>query len=385
MFRGNLTVLRIMRLAILLLPLSAALIMGQPHFWPFGLVDLVFSAAMAIAPFLNIWDREPYTSWWLIIEVIMGSFVSYNLPGAGVFAPFVIASDLGFSVWPNKVLGIVDTYLGIAATYSAVGSPSRDALMIDTVFGLVFILAMWSNSQSTRQTRALHKAYTALQRAREQEKELVKLQERERIAQNLHDVLGHSLTLIVLKAELIREHLKRAQWNKGQEETESLLGIARRSLDEVRQVVETLPSYTPVFDMVNELKRAKIETTLEWNPPVTASPRLQADWDLILREGITNILRHAHASTVRIHLRGDDNGWTLVIEDNGKGFSQAHGHGLQGIKSRAAKWNGKVDIISFPEQGTSLVITGEFVEVSKGACEDIYDSDYDYRRPISGA
>lgn len=87
--------------------------------------------------------------------------------------------------------------------------------------------------------------------------------------------------------------MKRTQWNKGQEETESLLGIARRSLDEVRQVVETLPSYTPVFDMVNELKRAKIETTLDWNPPVTASPRLQADWDLILREGITNILRHA--------------------------------------------------------------------------------------------
>ncbi|WP_206742826.1 sensor histidine kinase [Sulfobacillus thermosulfidooxidans] len=385
MVKDNLTFWRVMRFAVVLLPLSAALITGPVHFWPVGVVTLLLSMAIAIAPFLEVWDHEPLTSWWLLAEVIMASFVAYKISGAGVFAPFVIATDLGFSVWSNKVLAIVDGYLGIVATYCAVGYPTRNAVMFDVVFGLVFIFAMWANSQSTRQTRALQKAYQALQHAQEQEKELIKLQERERIAQNLHDILGHSLTLIVLKAELIREHLKRAQWTASREETDSLLGIARRSLDEVRQVVETLPSYTPVFDMVNELKRAQIQTTLDWNPPVTASPGLLTDWDMILREGITNILRHAHASTVRIQLKGDNNGWTLVIEDNGTGFIQAEGHGLQGIKNRAAKWNGTVEIQSRPGQGTSLVVTGQLVEVSNDVCKQICDADYDYRRPISGA
>ncbi|MCL5015094.1 MAG: histidine kinase [Firmicutes bacterium] len=380
MFRGDLTFLRILRFVVLLLPLMAAVAMGQPRFWPWGLLSLIASLVIALAPFFRT-SREPWLTLTLALEVVLGIFVGLRVSGIGVFAAFVIASDIGFSSRPTGILAAVDVLLGIVATSSAVGHPSLTLdrqLVEDLPLGLVFVLAMWGNTQGTRQMMALTKAYRALKRARAQEQELIKLRERERIAQNLHDVLGHSLTLIVLKAELISEHLKRRQWDKGGQETNSLLMVARRSLDEVRGVVESLPAYSTLREMVAELDKAQIETELDWRPPQASGPALLADWDLMVREGITNILRHASATRAAIKLEPEGAGWQLVVADNGHGMNQPKGHGLCGIERRAARWNGTMSIVSGPEKGTRICVKGEFQAVVKDGGEDGNDPDYCY-------
>ncbi len=378
MFRGDLTFLRILRFVVLLVPLLAELILGQLPWWPLGFLSLVASLAISLAPFYRT-RKEPWSTLVLALEVVLGVFIGLVVPGIGVFAAFVIASDIGFGSWSTRILAIVDALLGIVATLSAVGHPtsaSNIQAIEDLPLGLVFVLAMWGNTQGTRQMVALSKAYDALKRARLQEQELIKLKERERIAQNLHDVLGHSLTLIVLKAELIMEHLNRHHWDTSLEETNALLVVARRSLEEVRNVVESVPAYSPIRELVEELRQAQIETDLDWRPPKTSLPQLLQDWDLIVREGITNILRHAKATRASITLGPDGPGWLLVVEDNGRGMNEPKGHGLCGMERRAAKWNGSMNIVSAPGQGTRIDVRGEYQEVIKDGGERDDDSGY---------
>ncbi len=361
MFRGDLTFLRILRFVVLLVPLVAALILDQLPWWPSGLLSFTAGLMISLAPFYRT-TKEPWSSLVLIAEVVLGVFIAFAVSGLGVFAAFVIASDIGFGSWPGGVLAIIDVLLGITASFSAVGHPAMAMsrqIVENLSLGLVFVLAMWGNTQGTRQMIALRTAYGALKRARLQEQELIKLKERERIAQNLHDVLGHSLTLIVLKAELITEHLKRHHWTAVTEETGSLVMVARRSLNEVRTVVESIPAFSPVKEMVEELNRAQIKTEVDWNPP-DSDPELRRDWELIIREGITNILRHAKATRATIKLGPDGPGWFLAIEDDGGGMNnQRKGYGICGMKARAAKWNGTMKIVSAPNQGTCIYVQGE--------------------------
>ena len=204
MFRGDLTFLRVLRFVVLLLPLMASVAMGQPPIWPWGLWSLMGSLVIALGPFFRV-RNKPWPTVMLIVEVVLSIFVGFSVSGIGVFAAFVIASDIGFSSWPTAILAAVDILLGVVATISAVGHPigTLNRQLVEMIsLGFVFVLAMWGNTQGVRQMTALSHAYGALKRVREQEQELIRLKERERIAQNLHDILGHSLDLNCSKSRI---------------------------------------------------------------------------------------------------------------------------------------------------------------------------------------
>ena len=144
-------------------------------------------------------------------------------------------------------------------------------------------------------------------------------------------------------------------------------------------MVESLPAYSSVGEMVEELRRAGIETELDWQPPQDSNPALVADWDLMVREGITNILRHAQATRAAVKLSPDGVGWLLMVEDNGRGMNRLKGQGLCGIEGRALRWNGRVSIVTAPNAGTRIFVRGDCGAVTTEGgerSERVNDPDY---------
>jgi two-component system sensor histidine kinase DesK len=186
-------------------------------------------------------------------------------------------------------------------------------------------------------------------------KEILRTAERERIARDLHDVLGHTLSVITLKSELASRLLEHDP-ARAKSEIEAIERISRDALSEVR---EAIAGYR-AGDLAGELDRAK--TTLEtagiaverrgeaFRMPIAQEQVLV----LVLREAITNILRHAHAKHCRITLQQSDVAYRLEVHDDGRGGIHREGLGMRGIRERVAAIGGNVSWNVGP--GTELAI-----------------------------
>lgn len=178
--------------------------------------------------------------------------------------------------------------------------------------------------------------------------------ERERVARDVHDVLGHSLTAIVLKADLA-ERLVGRDDDRARDEISQVAALARQALSEARSTVVGLRS----TDLADEVERARdlassgeVTLTVHGDPQdVPPRHRPVAAW--ILREAVTNVSRHARASTVDVILAPD----RLVVCDDGQGLTgEPSGSGSDGIRERAAAAGGTV-VWEDNAPGTRLVVT----------------------------
>jgi signal transduction histidine kinase len=196
-------------------------------------------------------------------------------------------------------------------------------------------------------------------------KVMATLQERNRIAREIHDTLGHALTTLNLTLEASDK-----LWLKDPDLARTFLRDARelgtRALTEVRASVSTLRSdASPVRDLYESL----IELVREFQQVTGILPRYQLnippalprDRQLaiyrIAQESLTNIAKHAQATEVKIEVRSHPH-FCMLIEDNGCGFNpqlNTTGFGLQGIRERVADLEGTLDIQSTPGGGCRIL------------------------------
>jgi two-component system sensor histidine kinase DesK len=168
-----------------------------------------------------------------------------------------------------------------------------------------------------------------------------KASERERIAKDLHDVLGHSLSSLALKAELARR-VFHTDPERALQEIGDVERIARQGLEEMRGAVHGYHSgdIYAELDRVESLLNAAdvdVERRCERLEMPAAKERVLA---LILREAVTNILRHSHAKTCRLALFVADGAYRLEISDDGRGGEHAEGIGMRSIRTRAEALGG---------------------------------------------
>lgn len=178
--------------------------------------------------------------------------------------------------------------------------------------------------------------------------------ERERVARDVHDVLGHSLTAIVLKADLA-ERLVGRDDNRARDEISQVAALARQALGEARSTVVGLRS----TDLADEVERARdlaasSDLTLTVHGEVQdLAPRHRPVAAWILREAVTNVSRHARASRVDVRLAPD----RVVVADDGQGIAgEPSGSGSDGIRERVAAAGGNV-VWEDNAPGTRLVVT----------------------------
>jgi two-component system sensor histidine kinase DesK len=200
-----------------------------------------------------------------------------------------------------------------------------------------------------------HCAGEKLRRADEEIEHLAKVAERERIARDLHDLLGHTLSLITLKAELARKLVDRDPQRAKQE----MLEVEQTSRAALADVREAISGYRGE-GLAAELIRARktLETAgIAVNSEVTElplSPAQETVLALALREAVTNVVRHAQARQCSVRLQGDARLCTMEIADNGRGADAPEGNGLRGMRERLEALGGSLERQS--QAGTRLVI-----------------------------
>jgi two-component system sensor histidine kinase DesK len=196
-----------------------------------------------------------------------------------------------------------------------------------------------------------------LRKANDEIEHLAKVAERERIARDLHDVLGHTLSVITLKSELAGKLIDRDPQRAGKEIRE-VEEISRHALSEVRDAIRGYRSK----GLVAELAQAKstLETagvTVRCDASTTMKlPAMQESvLTMAVREAVTNVVRHAQASTCTLRIEQRNGTCLLEVEDDGRGGFQNEGNGLRGMRERVQMLGGTLTRDS--RSGTKLAIT----------------------------
>lgn len=201
--------------------------------------------------------------------------------------------------------------------------------------------------------RLLFSAYRELEAAREEIARLAVSEERLRFARDLHDLLGQSLTMVVLKSELAARGLPGDTDAVTRQEIKDVVRIARQALDEVRQAVAGYRRPTLAAELGSAraaLQDAGFGVAIE-----NSLGRLPAAHDAVLawvlREGVTNVVRHSGGSHCTIKLEHSGEDAILEITDNGEGAkpSVGPGSGLRGLEERVAVLGGAVHAGSHPD------------------------------------
>ncbi len=185
---------------------------------------------------------------------------------------------------------------------------------------------------------------------------LAKMAERERIARDLHDVLGHTLSVIALKSELAGKLMERDPARAAQEIRE-VNDVARDALAQVRSAVTgyrtsglsaEFGAMRKAFDTAGVALSVEAET-------LVLPPTHENALALVLREASTNVLRHANAKTCRVRLAHRNNVALLEIVDDGTGGDSREGNGLTGMRERIAALGGS--LVRDRRSGTRIEIT----------------------------
>jgi two-component system, NarL family, sensor histidine kinase DesK len=229
----------------------------------------------------------------------------------------------------------------LAATAVCAGVVAADDLLGD-----VFILPLMCvlTAFALRGTRYLVSVNAELMEAREELARSAVAEERMRFARDLHDLLGHSLSLIALKSELAGRLAERDP-ARARQEMADVEAAARRSLAEVRDAVSGYRQVS-LAQALAEARFALSAAGISLRVPEPGQPLPEAvdavlGW--VVREATTNVLRHSGARSVTVDLRSAGDGVTLTVTDDGRGGAGARGTGLAGLAERVEALGGRLE------------------------------------------
>jgi two-component system sensor histidine kinase DesK len=304
-----------------------------------------------------------------VMEVLEEDSPARQVVGLAVIAAYAVTYLLGWSLWHEHALKIwavmlallialtpiigvgalaLTPYLGV---FSAVMLPPpwwKWATVFSALLPLVslvagdfptfFFLMVWPIIGFSTAMRVFAELG---EQAVETRSELALVAERERVARDVHDVLGHSLTALSIKAELA-SRLIEDDPARAKAELESIQATARQALAEIRATVGGLRASNLEAELVaapQVLADAGVETQLVGSLADT-DPRHRALLAWILRESVTNVVRHAGARSVVIELgqRG------MSVTDDGAGLHDREGNGLRGMRERVSGAGGTLTL-----------------------------------------
>lgn len=195
--------------------------------------------------------------------------------------------------------------------------------------------------------------------------------ERQRIARDIHDDLGSGLTEIILMSDSLGEEIPAMPASKKMvAEISARARTLTRAMDEVVWAInprnDTLESLLTYLNKFVQDHLMVADVRCRWDvppeaPELSLSAEMRHNLYLACKEALNNVTRHAQASEVWVRLSMTDQGFTLSIEDDGKGFApsdpQAHGNGLSNMRQRLAEMGGQCCIESAPGRGARVVFS----------------------------
>ncbi|HSK97433.1 MAG TPA: histidine kinase [Euzebyales bacterium] len=303
-----------------------------------------------------IWRRRVPLASALAVAVFTVALVLYDRPGqpmqyGAVVSVFTMAS---VAVPWQRIATVALWCAGIVI----VGAIDEDSTAVGDAFAVLTILSAYALGALTRtrraHTTALEERTRRLEWERQIEAERAAAAERARIAREMHDVLAHAVSLMVVQAEAGPVAV-RSDPDRAAAAFDAIAAAGRDAMAQLRGLLSVLreddhvgaerapqPTMARLPELAEEVTRAGLRVQVE----VVGAPRpLRPDIDVaayrVVQEALTNTVRHAAAASAIVRLDWRDEGLTIVVSDDGHGTTgHDGGHGLLGIRERVAAFGG---------------------------------------------
>ncbi len=349
--------------------------LGMPAFyvagergWKLALgIGLLLLFLISYRQLYQSFEKKSYTYWLVIqITIILILALFYNL--YNVFLGFFPAHFIGWYGSKQKFYRALFFFALVIITPFII---HIDRLIEENSYYYgIFILIMLISPFGIRSMNSRMELERKLDEANEQIKELVKRDERMRIARDLHDTLGHTLSMLTLKSQLVHKLISK-DTEQAKLETKEIERTSRSALKQVRELVSDMRAITIAEELIESeaiLQAAGItfqfdgETKLEEVPQLT-----QNILSMCLKEAINNVIKHSKAKNCWISIVKQTGEVTLSVWDDGIGFEakSIEGNGLKGIKERLSLLEGSVIFDS--KNGTKVVIAVPIIVKEKKA------------------
>jgi signal transduction histidine kinase len=240
-------------------------------------------------------------------------------------------------------------------------------VFVPVPFAIAWLAGFALRERTVRATAAEERAQRAEQE-REAAAALAVAEERARIARELHDIVAHAMSVMVLQVGAVRHHLPEAL----EADREVLRGVestGRTALTEMRRLLGALrrededaallpqPGLRDLSRLAEQVGKAGLPVNLHVSAPTgSLPPTLDLSAYRIVQEGLTNTLRHAHASRADVTVARDADALCIDVRDDGHGGSPngGGGRGLLGVRERVSIYGGEMTAGSAPEGGFLL-------------------------------
>ena len=300
--------------------------------------------------------RERWRNVMLVSLFLLGFvYVPFNKSAAGIFVYAVVM--YGFTLREPRVLIAFRRFATVLVLQ--IGGMFLEAYLFHLSYDVMQSVTFWmvvlgiSNFAYSRQQLASDQ----LRLANAEIERLAQQGERERIARDLHDLLGHTLTVIVLKSDIANRMFK-LDPEMAHREIGEVEQTARKALAEVREAVVGYRAEGFVAEVTQArraLTAAGVQMTTNIEPELLTEAQVNT-MCLALREAVTNVARHAKATVCNLELKLEEEQVRLTIEDNGAGELREEGSGLRGMRERLSALGGQLQLERQRGGGTLLTI-----------------------------
>ncbi|MEX0899716.1 MAG: sensor histidine kinase [Gammaproteobacteria bacterium] len=308
---------------------------------PPGALETV-AIALTFAAFLTLYFGGYWKHGWALIPTIIGIGVlgtvwaPHNV-GAGVF--FIYAASFAGWLGPVRraasgVAVVVVWAMAVAYLWQPQPTFWAPALLFGIIIG---IISIYDSTQRRRDA--------ALRLSQEEVRQMARVAERERISRDLHDLLGHTLSVITLKAELAARLVDRAP-ARAAAEIREVEQVSRAALADVREAISGIRTRGLLGELEHArvaLKAAGVRFEVDGEVPAVP-PAAEAVLAMIVREAVTNVVRHAQASYCRVVLRREADETFVEVQDDGRGAKSLAGGGIDGMRARLAAAGGRLEV-----------------------------------------
>ena len=323
------------------------LIFSFHHFTPFTFFVMVVLYLAFIYCYVKAVNAKGEDALVPVFSIVcLATFGAYITPGTQALFGFA-CYFFGFNFRKNKGLqGLAGVLLGIALSAYLFN-------LIDLYYivpALITSIGLYFMGRAERRERQ-HQLTEA--KSQQQIEHLAMIAERERIARDLHDLAGHSLSSIALKAELAEKLIESDHIQEAQKEIQQVASLSRELLSDIRQAVTNMKQFQlneQLSIIENDLTQNGFKVSIN-NHLDNPSQAIQNALSLIVTEASTNILRHSNGNTVTINIDEKN----VSVSDNGSVKTFTSGNGLNGIKQRIEALGGEILVSN--KNGFNLAIT----------------------------
>jgi NarL family two-component system sensor histidine kinase YdfH len=335
---------------------------------------------------------------YLVVQGTLSFIIGWMTPGDWL-AVILYMSLIGFAMailWPDLRRIAAVGVLGLAlSTYHLIVSWGWHAiwqfvptLFISFAFVIIYVVLFTRQTQALERVQSLlhelENAHHQLREYADRVEELTINQERQRMAQELHDTLVQGLAGLILQLEAVDSHLETGHTAKAQQTAQRAMTQARSTMDEARRAIQDLRSGqlennslvdALALEVDDFAETTGIQATFQVDAgPLTISPAVAQHILRITQESLTNVRLHAGAEHVAVRLEMHDHLFRLMVEDDGCGFypdqevSQPGKFGLRGMRERAERIGGVLLVSSEPGKGTAVLLETEMADDPHSDC-----------------